>query len=190
MPILDSLNQTLDVIIQQTQQNKAALLSILGVTWGVFILSRLFPFILYLGITPRKARGLPGVFLAPFLHADFNHLFYNSIPLLVLSDFLLIHGYFYFLWVTVSITIFSGILVWLFGKKGIHIGASGLITGYWAVLISNIYEQGTLTAVLLGCTVLYAFAGIFTGIFPKEKGVSWEAHLFGLMAGIAVSLLL
>ena len=84
----------------------------------------------------------------------------------------------------------SGILVWCFAKPGIHIGASGLITGYWALLVSDIYQQGTLTAIILGCVSLYYFAGIFLGVFPGKKGVSWEGHLFGLLAGLTVGYLL
>lgn len=186
--MLDNLNQSLQLIIQQTQQNEIALLWIVGVLWGVFVLSRVFPPLLYLGLVPRTAPGLLGIIFSPFLHANFNHLFYNTIPLVVLSDFLLVHGLYYFSLITISIMILAGFLLWIFGKPGIHIGASGLITGYWAVLISNIYEQGTLTAILLGCTALYAFAGIFLGIFPRERGVSWEGHLFGLIAGICISI--
>ncbi len=188
--MLDNLNQSLQLIIQQTEQNEMTLLWIVGILWGTFILTRFFQPLLYLGVIPRTKLGLLGIFFAPFLHANFNHLFYNTIPLLVLSDFLLVHGLYYFFLITISIIILGGFLLWIFGKNGIHIGASGLITGYWAVLISNIYEQGTLTAILLGCTALYAFAGIFFGIFPRERGVSWEGHLFGLVAGVCTVFLI
>ena len=108
----------------------------------------------------------------------------NSIPLVVLSNFLLISGLDYFLYATFFIGIVSGILLWLFGKPGIHLGASGLITGFWGLLVVDIYQQGTFTAIILGIISLYYFAGIFFGIFPTQKGVSWEGHLFGLVAGI------
>lgn len=188
--MLEELNQSLQFIIVQTQQNQVPLLWIIGTLWVCFFLTRIFPPLLYFGVIPRRILGLPGIFFSPFLHANFNHLFYNTIPLLVLSDFLLVHGLYYFSFVTLSIMILSGTLLWIFGKNGIHIGASGVITGYWAVLIGNIYEQGTLTAILLGCTALYAFAGIFFGIFPRERGVSWEGHLFGLVSGLCISVLL
>ncbi len=76
-------------------------------------------------------------------------------------------------------------LIWCFGKRGLHVGASAVITGYWALLISDIYSSGTLTAIILGLLSLYYFTGIFLGIFPGKKGVSWEGHLFGLLAGLA-----
>ncbi|HAT8247575.1 TPA: rhomboid family intramembrane serine protease, partial [Legionella pneumophila] len=65
-----------------------------------------------------------------------------------------------------------------------------LITGYWGFLVYNIYQTGTLTTIILGLLSLYYFAGIFLGIFPGEKGVSWQGHLFGLLAGFLTSYLL
>ncbi|KTD51639.1 putative rhomboid family protein [Legionella quinlivanii] len=186
--MLDNLNESLLLIVNQTKANLNILLIILLVLWSVFFINillgkRLF----YLGIFPRKIIGLPGIICAPFLHANFNHLFFNSIPLIVLSNFLLINGLEYFLMVTVAITIISGFLIWAFAKPGLHIGASAVITGYWSLLVSNIAEQGGLTAIILGIISLYYFAGIFLGVFPGKKGVSWEGHLFGLIAGIIVS---
>ena len=34
-----------------------------------------------LGIYPRSLFGLIGIIFAPILHGNFNHLFFNSIPL-------------------------------------------------------------------------------------------------------------
>ncbi len=188
--MIDTLTDTLILIIQQTQDHLDILLWMVGLLWAIFLITQLEPRLLYLGIMPRHRIGLLGIFFSPLLHAHFNHLFYNTIPLVVLSDFLLINGLNYFIFVTFTITIISGFLVWCFGKSGLHIGASGLITGYWGLLISNIYQQGTLVAIIIGVTTLYVFAGIFLGIFPREKNVSWEGHFFGLLAGFLVSYLL
>ena len=38
-----------------------------------------------LWIYPMTAGGLPGILLSPLIHADFNHLFNNTIPLFFLS---------------------------------------------------------------------------------------------------------
>ena len=38
-----------------------------------------------IGIYPLTVKGLPGIIFSPFVHADFKHLFNNSLPLLFLS---------------------------------------------------------------------------------------------------------
>lgn len=189
--MLDQLTASLELIIRQTQYNAKTLTVILIILWSVFFISNLTgKRLLILGIMPRRIYGLPGIFFAPFLHANFNHIFFNSIPLVVLSNFLLITSLPYFLKATFLIIILSGFLIWCFAKPGLHIGASAVITGYWGLLVSDIYRQGTITAIILGLVSLYYFAGIFLGIFPSKKGVSWEGHLFGLLAGIATSYLI
>lgn len=185
--MLDELTDSLNLIIAQTQNNSSILAIILLTLWLIFFITLLDRKLLQFGIIPRRIRGLPGILLAPLLHADFNHIFFNSIPLVVLSNFILINGVTYYLIVTLLITVLSGIAVWCFAKPGIHVGASGLITGYWGLLVSNIYQTGGVTTFILGLISLYYFAGIFFGIFPRKKGVSWEAHLFGLLAGLATS---
>ena len=65
--------------------------------------------------------------------------------------------------------------------------AIGVITGYWGFLVANVYQQETIMSAILGIICFYYFAGIFLGIFPREKSVRWEGHLFGLVAGIATS---
>lgn len=186
--MIDDLMSSLNLIVTQTQNNIYTLGVILLIPWLIFFITYFINNrILLLGIIPRKIYGLPGILCAPLLHANFNHIFFNSIPLLVLSNFILINGLSYYLIVTLIITVLSGFAIWCFAKPGLHVGASALITGYWGLLISNIYQNGTVTTVILGLLSLYYFAGIFLGIFPKEKGVSWQGHLFGLLAGLATS---
>ncbi len=185
--MIDDFNTALTLFITNTQLNRFYLEIIILTLYSAFILTRTFPFLLALGIQPRHFYGLPGIFFAPFIHLNFNHLFFNTIPLIVLSDFILMNGLDYFLTVSLSITVMSGFLIWCFAKPGIHLGASAVITGYWALLVCNIYQQGTIMAIFLGVICFYYFAGIFLGVFPSRKGVSWEGHLFGLLAGITTS---
>lgn len=184
--MLDQLTASLELIVLQTKLNTDALLVIVSIPWIAFLLTSCKPGLLYLGIIPRKWYGLPGIVCAPLLHANFNHVFFNSIPLIVLSNFILLFGIPYFIHVTIAITVLSGLLIWCFAKPGLHVGASALITGYWAFLVTGILSQETVTSVILGIICLYYFAGIFFGIFPSKRGVSWEGHLFGLLAGLAV----
>lgn len=188
--MINELVDSFNLIVMQTQNNIKVLGIILFIPWLVFILTQINQNLLLLGIIPRHLLGIPGIICAPLLHANFNHLFFNSIPLIVLSNFILINGVQYYLLVTIIITVLSGIAIWSFAKPGIHLGASALITGYWGFLVSNIYQQASATTLILGIISIYYFAGIFLGIFPAKKGVSWEGHLFGLLAGLATSYLL
>src|SRR5438270_4048689 len=77
------------------------------------------------GIRPRELAGLDGVVFAPFLHANFTHLYGNSVPLLVTGTFVLATGVKRFLWVTATVALFSGLGDWLVGPANtVAIGAS------------------------------------------------------------------
>lgn len=138
-----------------------------------------------LGIVPRRIYGIFGIIFSPFLHSNYNHLFFNTIPLFFLGLFAISMGETRFYWATILITIMAGSLVWLFGRRGNHIGASGLIAGYFGYLISAAIQQPTITAIFCGIIALYYFGGILTSLFPSEEKTSWEGHLFGFLSGIA-----
>ncbi|KTD82811.1 rhomboid family intramembrane serine protease [Legionella waltersii] len=188
--MISELLTSLTQIVSQTKNNLYVLGIILLIPWTMFIVTRVFRNLLLLGIIPRRIIGLRGIVFAPVLHVNFNHIFFNSIPLVVLSNFILINGLNYYLTVTFMITLLSGLSIWLFAKPGLHVGASAIITGYWGFLVYNIYQHGTVTTIILGVLSLYYFAGLFLGIFPGEKGVSWQGHLFGLLSGLATCYLL
>lgn len=162
----------------------------LGALWLVNILNWILgsPFN-RLGLYPRRLSGLPGILFSPFLHGDFSHLFFNSIPLFVLGLAILTEGTYIFFTVTAIIVILEGFSVWLVGRRARHIGASGVISGYFGYIIMNAYLHPNLTAGLLAILVIYYFGSIFLGIFPQEEQISWESHLLGFLAGIAAAFL-
>ena len=186
--MIEQIAQSLNLIVLSTQQNYILLASIVGILFFAYFLTLLTQHrLLILGIIPRHILGLPGIFFAPFLHANSQHLFFNTIPLLVLSDFMLLNGQAYFFIFSFAIIVFSGTLIWLFGNTGIHIGASAVVTGYWGFLVVNAYYTHSVTSIILALICVYYFMGIFYGVFPGKKGVSWQGHLFGLAAGVTVS---
>ncbi len=140
-----------------------------------------------LGIIPRRVRGLPGIIVSPFLHQNFNHLFFNTIPLFVLGLVLLARGMHEFIQVTLAIVVLGGLCVWLFARRARHIGASGLISGYFGYIVLTAYFQPSFTMVIVALLVLYYFGGIFFGIFPREEKVSWESHLYGFLSGLVTA---
>lgn len=141
----------------------------------------------WLGILPRTAAGLSGILFTPFLHGSLGHLVSNSIPLLVLGGGLI---YFYrtiaykvLFW----IWLIDGLGVWLLGRDAYHIGASGLVYGIAAFLIFSGLLRRNRNLLALSLAVVFVYGSLIWGMFPYIPDISWEAHLFGFLAGIYFS---
>ncbi len=188
---MDSIVQALTEAVAVFRHNMPLVLILLGVLWSIHVINAILGYRLnILGVHPRRFWGLPGIFFSPFLHGDFSHIFFNSIPFVILASCVMISGLHVFIIVSITITLLSGTCLWLFGRKAIHIGASGLIMGYLGFLLMNIYQQGTVVAVAIGIICIYYLGGMLFSIFPTDVKTSWEGHLFGLLAGVATSYLL
>jgi len=182
---LSSLDQ-LTALLQNCKIYLQPWLEVLGALWVFNIINWLSGSQLnYLGIYPRSLSGLIGIPLSPILHRNFSHLFFNSIPLFFLGLALLTtKGPIEFCWITLVVILLGGCGVWLCGRKSIHIGASGLISGYFGYILTSAYTQPNAITILLAVMAAYYFGGIFFGIFPGKKEISWEAHFFGFVSGI------
>lgn len=142
-----------------------------------------------LGIYPLTIGGLPGILLSPFIHADFKHLFSNTLPLFFLSVALF---YFYsevagkiFLW-NFFIT---GILVWIAGRSAWHIGASGLVYGVASFLFFSGIIRKYFRLFALSLLIVFLYGSMVWGIFPGiYKNVSWESHMLGFFSGVVLSI--
>lgn len=185
--MLERLAAEVHHVVFTMQNNAVFVLKIIGILWGIHLLNYFSQYALNnLGIRTRTMRGLfPGIFFSPWLHADFNHLFFNTIPLFTLASLVLLDEKLTFYQVSLTIITTSGLLTWLFGKRGIHIGASNLIMGYFGYLLARSYFHLTGTTIILAGICIYYFGGLILSIFPgTKKNVSWEGHLFGLLSGI------
>ena len=134
---------------------------------------------------PRQIRSLPGIIYAPFLHASYQHLAANTLPLLILGGILCGRSRGEFVVVTVAGILLGGGLTWLFARNACHIGASGLIFCYFGYLASLAYFNRTFGTLCLSVVCIVGYGGIVRGIVPTSAGISWESHLSGLVAGIA-----
>ena len=82
-------------------------------------------------------------------------------------------------------------LVWAFGRNANHTGASGLIYGLAAFLITNGFIEQKFVPLLISVGVIVLYGGLIWGILPSMRSyISWEGHLFGAIAGVAASFLL
>lgn len=172
-------------LITAMQSNMYYVLIAIGIMWVInFVNWWLLGSLLNIfGVYPRRILGLIGIPTAPILHGHFNHLFFNTFPLFILSNLVLLSGYNVFFCVTAVIVIGSGIIVWFIGRPAFHLGASGLIMGYWSYLLIQAYEQQTIMSYVLGVISLYYFGGLLLDLFPDKREVSWEAHLAGFLSG-------
>lgn len=188
--MLNDLAFALNLFIEHSKYYILPWLGILGILWAFNIFNWMIGSRLnILGIYPRNIFGLIGIPFSPLLHQDFTHLLFNSIPLFVLGLVLLARGLETFIWVTLVVTVVGGFAVWLFGRKALHIGASGLISGYFGYILVTAYLHPSYITILLAALVLYYFGSIFFGIFPQEEQVSWESHLLGFLSGIIAAFL-
>lgn len=140
------------------------------------------------GVRPRQVDGLTGIAFAPLLHGDFAHLVSNSLPLLVLGTGIL------YLYPGASLRVLSvlylgsGLLVWLFARSAVHIGASGLVYG----LVSYIFVAGIARrdarAIAASLLVYFLYGTLAWGVLPGPPGVSWETHLAAAAIGVVLAI--
>ena len=173
-----------------------------------FIYSAVFPFIfvlfivlvktieLYLdtsfvrfGILPRELSGLKGIFLSPFIHGDWNHVFNNSLPLLILG-----WAMFYFYRSLAPKVIFlsfilAGLYTWISARSAYHIGASGLVYALFGFLFISGFLRKYIPLVALSFLVAFLYGSLIWGILPWDKSISWEGHFWGLFIGLVLAII-
>jgi membrane associated rhomboid family serine protease len=166
------------------REELAYILIFIGTIWAVFGLTCIFPSLDAYGIVPRTTSGLIGIPLSIFLHANYQHLFANTVPLFILL--MLLAGSRARSWeIVFYVALLGGFLLWIFGRSNIHIGASGLIFGLIAFLIVSGFLEGRIVPLLISLLVSFFYGGtLLAGVMPKfDSVISWEGHLCGAIAG-------
>lgn len=163
-----------------------ARLGVLAVAlWVVFLADWILPLDFNRwGIAPRELGGIWGVVLSPFLHANLGHLLSNFLPLMILLALLLAtqrHGWS----IALQIVLLGGLLLWIFGRPAVHVGASGLIYGLIAYLMVAGFRQGRFGPALSALLVGFLYGGtLLSGVLPSVGDhVSWDGHLTSAIAG-------
>lgn len=142
--------------------------------------------LVYFGIHPLDVSSLWHIFTSPLLHANVEHLVSNTIPGAVFS-FLIGMSRARVWWeVTAIVVLLGGAGVWLLGGVGTnHIGASGLVYGWLGYLLVRGLFNRSVVQILVGVGLGVFYSGLVWGVLPGVPGVSWQAHLFGAVGGIA-----
>src|SRR5690606_40144995 len=111
----------------------------------------------------------------------------NTFPILILGTTM------YFFYPRAADRIFflsyigTNILVWIFARPSIHIGASGVVYGIAFFLFFIGFFRKDFMSIVISLTMAALYGGIIYGIFPGEAYVSWESHFFGALVGLGCS---
>lgn len=141
----------------------------------------------WLGIYPHKLSAIGGIVSSVFIHGNFNHLFNNAVPLLILGSALF---YFYkpiALKVVVWIVLMGGFWTWIMARESYHIGASGLIYGLFSFLLLSGFIRLNKQLISLSFFVVIVYGSMVWGIFPVKLNISYEAHFWGFVSGIILA---
>ena len=164
---------------------------LVAIMWLVKIVEVLFHLdFSFLGIKPISLDGIPGILLFHFIHGDWQHLFANTIPILVLGSAL----YYFYRPIAnkiLLILIFStGLLTWCGARGGIHIGASGLVYGLTFFLMPSGFIRKDKKLIIISLIVVFLYGSLVWGLYPKyaiKNNISWEGHLSGFVMGIVLA---
>jgi len=173
-----------------------AAVSILGVLVALWIVvvvdAQLDHRLLRFGIKPRQVAGLPGILLAPVLHADARQLGANAIPLVIFGWIMLISGARYLAVVTAAVWLASGAVSWLVAPSGeLVLGAAGVIFGWLGYVLARAWYGRKLVWIGIAVAVLCVFSSMLLGLLPHGGSHSfWAGQLAGFVTGVALAWLL
>ncbi|MEO0892045.1 MAG: rhomboid family intramembrane serine protease [Pseudomonadota bacterium] len=135
------------------------------------------------GLIPRRIVGLDGILAMPLLHVSYPHLIANTLPLLLMGALIALTATRALWWVNGIIICLGGALVWALGSHAIHVGASGLVFGWFGFLVVRGLVDRSFITLATSLLIAVAYGSILWGVLPGQDGISWEAHLFGALAG-------
>ena len=169
-----------------------ALAALVAIMWAVEVVNSLDSYRLDKdGIVPRSLSHLDGVAFAPFLHASWSHLISNTVPFVILGLAIALAGAVRLLEVSAIVALVSGLGTWLIApSNSVTVGASGIVFGYAAYLISRGVFTRRALEILLGVVVLVVFGVTLLYDLIPHTGISWQAHLFGAIGGVIAASLL
>ena len=173
---------------QKANRSFSLIIYFIAILWAVEVVNLLtgHEFIKW-GILPRTVKGLVGIPLSPFIHTGIMHLIFNTGPILILGGLISWRGKWIFLEKTFFIILVGGLGLWIIGRSSYHVGASGLIFGYFGYLVSRGIFKKSISSLIVSLITVFAYGGLIWGLLPTYSWISWEGHLCGFLAGIAAA---
>lgn len=165
-------------------------LLIIAILWCIKSAEILFNWQLsFLGLIPLDSLGALGIITAPLIHGSLEHIFNNTLAILLLGSFLH-YGYPKSWWkVVVFVWLISGVGVWLFARDATHIGASGITHGlFFFLFVASMFRRDKSSVAIMMIAFLM-YGGMTMTILPREEYISFEYHFFGALAGVVAALI-
>lgn len=170
----------------------------LVIMWVMFLFFMIFgnQFNRTLALEARTVSGLSGILFMPLLHGGIWHLISNTMSWLVLGGMtsMLTKR---FTSVMLSLWLLSGAILWVIGTPwhpgsvGYHVGASAVIYGFAAFIITYAILARRFLAMIFGIFVAFAYGiSMLMNLIPGTQGISWTGHLAGAIAGVLVAFIL
>lgn len=186
------MKQNLQAISGELKAQAKILATVVSIFWIVFILNEVIfgRKLNAFGILPHNFVGLRGILFAPFLHGNFYHIAANTAPFIVLGWLVMLRNIKDFYFVSLMSAFVGGLGTWLFGRNSIHIGASGVIFGYFGYLLFRGYFEKSFVSIAISMAIAIGYGGMIWGVLPTRSYISWEGHLFGFIGGIIAAKLL
>jgi len=174
-------------LVAEARKALFVMVGVLAILWVVQLVNVAYHYDLsiHYGIRPHDVRSLPYLLSAPFLHVSFTHIESNSGPLFIFGFLAAYRGLARFLWLTGLVVVTSGLAAWFFGTLGsVGVGASGVVFGYLGyILVRGFFDRHGID-IMIGAVMALCFAYQFTVLLPKA-GIGWQAHIGGLVGGVA-----
>ncbi|MCU0647379.1 MAG: rhomboid family intramembrane serine protease [Gemmatimonadaceae bacterium] len=182
----NTLTRTSRQLTRALSRQTVTLATSLAAGWSAFVVNALMGgALLRFGIVPRTVDGLVGIVAAPFLHANVQHLLANTASFLLFGWLVMLRDRRHFGVVTIMGLLGSGLLSWTLGAPGsVHIGASGVIFGYFGFLLLAGWFARSWSAIAISVLVAAVWGGTLLGVLPGTAGVSWQGHLGGFLGGV------
>lgn len=142
-----------------------------------------------LAIVPHDPHGLVGIATAPFLHGSLGHFANNAVGILLAGGMIAARDPKRFRDVSLITALTSGLGVWLTGG-GPTVGASGVVYGYVGYTMARGFFDKKPLSIAMSAASLALFTGSLVGLLPGAPGISWQAHMFGFLGGVAAAAML
>jgi membrane associated rhomboid family serine protease len=191
-PGVEEASSRAEQILADARRALVVMAAVIGLIWVLQLMNWLDHYWLskQLGIVAHDTSRLPEIFAAPFMHWSFAHTEANSAPLFFLGFLAAYRGLGRFAAVSFVVVLASGFGSWLFGPThAVAAGASGVVFGYFGyVVLRGIVERHVID-IVVGIVVAVSYWSILRRVLPSDPHISWQAHLFGLLGGVAAAVL-